>query len=208
MGPGLSLRRDGPRRSGLCQAPAHHAAPRMVHASEELATKFVEHFLSIAGALNTIGGTDIPLWDDRDEFFFDVLHLQDGTLRRLEVRSLVGAIPLLAVETVEPDLLDILPGVKDRLEWFLAHRPHLAGLVSRWREPGMGERRLFALVRGHRMKRVLKRLLDPAEFLSDHGIRSLSRYHADHPYMLNVAGMTHAAGYEPAESRSGLFRGH
>ena len=178
------------------------------HAYEDVATKFLEHFLYIAGALNNIGGTDIPLWDDRDEFFFDVLHLQDGTLRRLEVRSLVGAIPLLAVETVEPDLLDILPGVKDRLEWFLAHRPHLAGLVSRWREPGMGERRLFALVRGHRMKRVLKRLLDPAEFLSDHGIRSLSRYHADHPYMLNVAGMTHAVGYEPAESRSGLFGGN
>src|SRR5207302_2417686 len=172
------------------------------HAYEDVATKFLEHFLYIAGALNNIGGTGIPLWDDRDEFFFDVLHLPDGTLRRLEVRSIVGAIPLLAVETIEPDLLAMLPGVKDRLEWFLAHRPHLAGLISRWREPGMGERRLFALVRGHRMKRVLKRVLDPGEFLSDHGIRSISRYHADHPYILSVNGMRHTVAYEPGESRS------
>ena len=178
------------------------------HAYEDVATKFLEHFLYIAGALNNIGGTGIPLWDDRDEFFFDVLHLPDGTLRRLEVRSIVGAIPLLAVETIEPDLLAMLPGVKDRLEWFLAHRPHLAGLISRWREPGMGERRLFALVRGHRMKRVLKRVLDPGEFLSDHGIRSISRYHADHPYILSVNGMRHTVAYEPGESRSGLFGGN
>ncbi len=178
------------------------------HAYEDVATKFLEHFLYIAGALNNIGGTDIPLWDDRDEFFYDVLHLPDGTLSRLDVRSVVGAIPLLAVETIEPEVLDALPGFKDRLEWFLAHRPHLASLVSRWYEPGMGERRLFALVRGHRMKRVLKRVLDPAEFLSDHGIRSLSRYHADHPYILSANGMTHTVTYEPAESRSDLFGGN
>ncbi len=178
------------------------------HAYEDVATKFLEHFLYIAGALNNIGETNIPLWDDQEEFFSDVLHLPDGTMRRLDIRSVVGAIPLLAVVTIEPVVLDALPGFKDRLEWFLAHRPRLAGLVSRWYEPGMGERRLFALVRGHRMKRVLRRLLDPAEFLSDHGIRSLSRYHADHPYVLSLDGMAQTVAYEPAESRSDLFGGN
>jgi hypothetical protein len=124
------------------------------------------------------------------------------------VRSLVGLIPLLAVETIEPDLLDKLPDFKARLEWFLAYRPHLASLVSRWYEPGMGERRLFALVRGHRMKRVLRRMLDPDEFLSDCGIRSVSRYHAAHPFVVNVNGMLSSVEYEPAESRSGLFGGN
>jgi len=113
--------------------------------------------------------------------------------------------PQPAVETIEPDLLDALPGFKARLEWFLAHEPELAGLVSRWREPGIGERRLLALLRGHRMKRVLRRMLDSEEFLSPHGIRAVSRYHAEHPYMLHINGMTHRVAYEPAESPSGLF---
>ena len=180
---------------------------RVDRAYEDVATKFLEHFLYIAGALNNIGGGGIAMWDDQDEFFYDVLH-RDGEQRRLEVRSVVGAIPLLAVETIEPALLEALPDFRERLEWFLAHRPHLAGLVSRWVEPGTGERRLFALARGHRMKRVLRRLLDPAEFLSDHGIRSLSRYHADHPYSLQVDGAVHMVAYEPGESSTGLFGGN
>ena len=180
---------------------------RADHAYEDVATKFLQHFLYIAAALNDIGSEGISMWDSQDEFFYDVMH-SDGQQQRLRVRSLVGALPLMAVETIEPALLDALPDFKKRLEWFLAHRPHLAGLVSRWYEPGAGERRLFALVRGHRMKRVLSRLLDPAEFLSDHGLRSISRYHADHPYVLNVKGMSYSVGYEPAESRSGLFGGN
>jgi hypothetical protein len=124
------------------------------------------------------------------------------------VRSLVGLMPLLAVETIEPDLLQGLPHFRGRMEWFLAHRPQLASLVSRWQEPGAGERRLLALVRGHRMKRVLRRMLDPAEFLSDHGIRALSRYHADHPFVLTVNGAEYTVRYEPAESHSGLFGGN
>jgi hypothetical protein len=180
---------------------------RADHAYEDVATKFLQHFLYIAAALNDIGSEGIAMWDGQDEFFYDVMH-SDGQQQRLRVRSLVGALPLMAVETIEPALLDALPDFKKRLEWFLAHRPHLAGLVSRWYEPGMGERRMFALVRGHRMKRVLRRLLDPAEFLSDHGLRSISRYHADHPYDLNLNGMTYTVGYEPAESRSGLFGGN
>ncbi len=177
-------------------------------AYEDVATKFFEHFMYIAGALNNIGGEGISLWDDEDEFFYDVLHMPNGAWVRLRVRSLVGLIPLLAVETIEPALLEGLPNFKRRMEWFLKYRPDLASLVSRWNEPGMGERRLLALARGHRMKRVLRRMLDPEEFLSEYGIRSVSRYHAAHPYMLDADGMRHAVAYEPAESRSGLFGGN
>jgi hypothetical protein len=177
-------------------------------AYEDLASKFFEHFLYIAGALNDIGGASIALWDDEDEFFYDVLRLPDGTAWPLKVRSLVGLMPLLAVETIEPDLVASLPHFRGRMEWFLANRPQLASLVSRWQEPGVGERRLLALARGHRMKRVLKRMLDPEEFLGDHGVRALSRYHAEHPFVLNVNGADYTVRYEPAESSSGLFGGN
>ena len=136
------------------------------HVYEGLATKFFEHFLHVAAAMNNLGGGGIALWDESDEFFYDVLQLTTGEMRPLKLRSLVGLIPLLAVETIDADLLERLPVFRRRLEWFLEHRPDLAGLVSRWYEPGVGERRLLALVRGHRMKRLLKRMLDPSEFLS------------------------------------------
>ncbi len=175
---------------------------------EDIATKFFEHFLYIAGAMNNIAGKGISLWDEQDEFFYDVLHLPHGGHVPLKVRSMVGLIPLFAVETIEPDLLETVPDFKKRLEWFLANRPHLTRLISRWQEPGLGERRLVALVRGHRMKRLLKRALDPNEFLSDYGIRALSKVHENHPYVLHVDGMPHVVRYEPAESRSGLFGGN
>jgi hypothetical protein len=175
---------------------------------DDVATKFFEHFMYIAGALNDIGGDGIALWDDEDEFFYDVLHFSDGRSTPLKVRSLVGLIPLLAVQTIEPELLDMLPDFKRRLEWFLEHRPGLASLVSHWDEPGQGQRRLLALVRGHRMKQLLGRMLDPDEFLSEHGIRSLSKYHLEQPYMLELDGTTHEVRYEPGESRSGLFGGN
>jgi len=175
---------------------------------ERLATKFFEHFLYVAAALNNLGGEGVSLWDDEDEFFYDVLHGPDGCVLPLKVRSLVGLIPLLAVETIEPDLLERLPSFRAHLEWFLANRPDLASLVSRWQEPGLGERRLHALVRGHRMKCLLKRMLDPNEFFSDYGVRALSRYHLDHPYELHLDGMTHTVRYEPGESSSGLFGGN
>ena len=175
---------------------------------EDIATKFLEHFLSIAEAMNNLGGEGIPLWDDEDEFFYDVLHLPHGVNLRLKVRSLVGLVPLLAVETIEPELLERLPGFRRRLEWYLDHKPDLARLVSRWREPGLGDRRLFALVRGSRMKRLLRRMLDEAEFLSAHGIRSLSRHHKDEPYVLHIDGSSFSVGYEPAESRTDLFGGN
>jgi hypothetical protein len=181
---------------------------RTDRAYEDVATKFFEHFLYIAGALNDIGGDGMSLWDQEDEFFYDVLHLPDGQQFRLKVRSLVGLIPLLAVETIEPDLLAALPNFQRRMEWFLTYRPHLASLVSRWQEPGLGERRLLALTRGRRMKRLLRRMLDPAEFLSDYGVRSVSRHHAEHPYVLHVDGVNHTVRYEPGESTTELFGGN
>ena len=175
---------------------------------ENIATKFFEHFLGIAGAINSAGGKHSGLWDETDEFFYDVLHLPGGRYVRLRVRSLVGLMPLLAVETIEPELLDAMPSFRSRLEWYLAHRPDLARLISRWHEPGSGDRRLIALTRGHRMKRLLRRMLDPEEFLSPFGVRSLSKHHAAHPYVLNIAGTEHVVRYEPGESSSGLFGGN
>ncbi|HEV2282076.1 MAG TPA: glucosidase [bacterium] len=177
-------------------------------AYEDVATKFFEHFLYIAAALNNLGGNGIPLWNDRDEYYYDVLHLPDDTYQTLEIRSAVGLLPLFAVETIEPELLVMLPEFRSRLEWVLANRSDLASLVSRWQEPGAGERRLLALARGHRMKRVLRRALDPQEFLSDCGVRMMSRYHAEHPYMLEINDQTYRVAYEPAESRTGLFGGN
>ena len=178
------------------------------HVYEDVATKFFEHFLYIAAALNDIGGAGIELWDDEDGYFYDVLHLPDDTKIRLEVRSMVGLIPLLAVETLESELLERMPAFARRLEWFLRNRPQLASLVASWEAPGSGERRLLALVHGQRMKRLLHRMLDPDEFLSPHGIRSLSRAHLEHPYRLDFDGSVHQVDYEPAESRSALFGGN
>jgi hypothetical protein len=175
---------------------------------EDIATKFFEHFLQIAGALNGVDVESAPLWDADDQFFYDVLHLETGEFIPLKVRSLVGLMPLLAVETIEPELLDALPEFKRRMGWFLRNRPELASLVPSWEEPGVGERRLVALIHGHRMKALLGRMLDPAEFLSDHGIRSVSAVHRAQPFVLSLVGQDHVVDYEPAESRTGAFGGN
>ncbi len=175
---------------------------------ENIATKFFEHFLGIAAAMNNAGGRGIGLWDEADEFFYDVLHTPGNRYLPLRVRSLVGLMPMLAVEVLEPELLEAMPGFRERLEWYLANRPDLASLISRWSEPGSGDRRLIALTRGHRMKSLLRRMLDPNEFLSDYGVRSLSRFHRDHPYVLEVRGEQKVVGYEPAESQTGIFGGN
>jgi hypothetical protein len=175
---------------------------------EDIATKFFEHFLYIAEAMNNIAGEGIPLWDEEDEFFYDVLSLGPKKYTPIKIHSMVGLIPLFAVTTIEPALLEKVPEFKERLEWFLEHRPHLAKLVSRWQEPGLGERRLLALCRGHRMKRALRRMLDESEFLSPFGVRALSRYHAEHPYVFEAAGQRYTVEYWPGESYSGLFGGN
>jgi len=178
------------------------------HVYENIATKFFEHFLSIAGAINNLCGKGTGLWDEEDEFYYDILHTPGGRFFPLKVRSLVGLMPLLAVDVIQPDLIDAVPEFKRRVEWYLAHRPELASLISRWYEPGMRERRLVALTRGHRMKCLLRRMLDPEEFLSDYGVRSLSKFHHAHPYSLTVRGEEKVVSYEPAESQSAIFGGN
>jgi mannosylglycerate hydrolase MGH1-like protein len=177
------------------------------HVYEDIATKFFEHFLQIAEAMTNLG-EGIGLWDDADGFFYDVLNMPNGTMIPLKVRSMVGLIPLFAVETLEPDLLDTVPEFKKNLEWYLLHRPDLAQLVSRWHIPGQGDRRLLSLLRGHRMKKVLRHMLDESEFLADYGIRALSRYHLEHPYQFHWADHTVAVQYEAGESTSVFFGGN
>jgi hypothetical protein len=175
---------------------------------QDIASKFFEHFLHIAQAMTRLGGKEHGLWDEEDGFYYDSLHLPDGRVLPLRVRSMVGLLPLFAVEVLEPEELERAPEFKARLEWFLDHRPDLAALVSRWNEPGRGELRLLSLLRGSRMKRLFRRMLDESEFLSPYGIRALSKQHEQHPYRLNVRGSVLEVRYEPAESSSGLFGGN
>lgn len=172
-------------------------------AYEDVASKFWEHFLHIAHAMNTLG-----LWDENDGFYYDLLHVPGGTHLPLKVRSIVGLIPLFAVETFDPELLDRLPDFKRRLEWFIDHRPDLTQDLACMRTSGQEGRRLLAVVDPGRLRRVLKLLLDEREFLSPYGIRSLSQYHRGHPYTYTVNGMEYRVDYEPGESSTSLFGGN
>jgi hypothetical protein len=174
---------------------------------EDIASKFFEHFLHIAQAMTAIG-TEVGLWDEHDEFYYDVLHVPGERPLPLRIRSLVGLMPLFAVEVLQEEVMTALQGFNARLKWFLQYRPDLANLVSRWTETGTGERHLLSLLRGHRMKRLLLRMLDEQEFLSDYGVRSLSRYHREHPFALEAKGQTFGVSYSPAESESGIFGGN
>jgi hypothetical protein len=177
-------------------------------AYEDVASKFWEHFLYIAHAMNNRGSDGLALWDDEDGFFYDVLHLPGGERRPLKVRSMVGLIPLFAIETLEPELLETLSGFRRRLEWFVDNRPDLTGNVACMRTPGRGERRLLSIVGAEQLRGVLRVMLDEREFLSPYGIRALSRVHRDAPYVLTVDGHEHRVDYEPAESTTGLFGGN
>jgi mannosylglycerate hydrolase MGH1-like protein len=176
-------------------------------AYEDMASKFFEHFLHIAQAMSAMGGDGVDLWNEEDGFFYDVLHTPDGE-RPLKIRSLVGLVPLFCAQVIEPDDLERLPAFARRMQWFLDNRPDLRRLVSH--EPlGDGrQRRLLSLVDPDRLRRVLGYLLDESEFLSPHGVRALSRYHAEHPFVLDVNGAEHRVDYEPAESSTGLFGGN
>lgn len=175
----------------------------------DISVKFFEHFLYIAGAINEVDQDEIEgLWNDQDGFFYDVLHRPDGLRESVKLRSFVGLIPLFAVRVLEQREHEGLKGLRERLLGFLHHRPDLAALVSRWTEPGKGNRLLLALLRGQRTKDLIKRMLDESEFLSPHGIRSLSRYYGEAPFSMQINGNTLSADYEPAESNSRLFGGN
>ena len=175
---------------------------------EDLASKFFLHFLHIAHAMTSVADTGMGLWDEDDEFYFDMLVDSQGKTKPIRVFSIVGLIPLLAVEIIEPEMLKALPRFGESVERTLAEKPHLADLVSRWHVHGRGERRLLSLLRGHRMKALFKRAFNEDEFLSPHGIRSVSRAHQADPFRMRFAGQQVSVDYEPGESRTGLFGGN
>lgn len=175
---------------------------------EDIATKFFEHYLYIAAAMNHIGDMAASLWNEADGFYYDVLHLPDDRQIELKVRSMVGLIPLFAVETIEPDTLKQLPNFKKRLEWFIQNRPDLRRNVACMETRGVGARRLLAIASRDKLQRILQKMLDESEFLSDYGIRAVSHYHADHPYIFYANSMECRVDYEPAESTSALFGGN
>jgi hypothetical protein len=176
-------------------------------ACEDLASKFFEHFVSIVDAMNSFGGHG--LWDDQDGFYYDQLHLDHASIP-LRVRSMVGIIPLFAAENLEADVLDNLPGFAKRLRWFIENRQDLARYISYFESPGdQGNgHRLLAIPSRDRLERVLKYVLDEREFLSPYGVRSLSRYHQEHPFVLDAGGEEHRVEYTPGESTTGLFGGN
>ena len=173
---------------------------------EDVASKFFEHFLYIAAAMNGIG--DVGLWDEADGFFYDRLRLPNGDSIPMKVRSMVGLIPLFAVDTMEPEVIDQLPGFRRRMEWFMRNRPDLCRNVHSLSREGMESRRLLSLVDQPRLLRVLERMLSEDEFLSPHGIRALSKHHQREPFILPLDGQQHRVDYEPGESNTGLFGGN
>jgi hypothetical protein len=177
-------------------------------AYEDVASKFFEHFVYIAHATHHVGGQDMGLWDDEDGFFYDVLNLPDGSRCSMKVRSLVGLIPLFAVETFDTEQADRLPGFKRRAQWFIDNNPELREHIAFKDKPGGGRRVMLSIVTTEQLPKVLRLMLDEEEFLSPHGVRSLSRHHKDHPYVIPVAGHEYGVGYEPAESTTGLFGGN
>ena len=172
---------------------------------EDIASKFFEHFLYIANAMNR--GGDDGLWDEEDGFYYDRLRVSENSMA-VKIRSMVGLIPLFAVESIDAGVLDRLPGFRRRMEWFIEHRPDLAATLASLTREGVGERRLLSLVGRERLRKLMQRMLDTQEFLSPHGIRSLSKYHEKQPYELRVNGDVHRVDYEPAESTSGMFGGN
>jgi hypothetical protein len=177
-------------------------------AYEDMASKFFEHFLYIADAMNHIGETDIHLWDDKDGFYYDVLEFPQGDRVHLKVRSMVGLVPLFAIEILTPEILDKLPNFKRRMEWFIENRPDLEKNIACMTDEGVGARRILSIVNPEKLKRILQKMLDETEFLSDYGIRSLSQIHREHPYIFECENNWNQVSYEPAESTSGMFGGN
>jgi hypothetical protein len=177
-------------------------------AYEDVASKFFEHFVYICRAINNLGNEGLSLWDPQDGFYYDVLHPEHGKPFPLKIRSMVGLTPLFAVETLDSDVIDKLPGFKRRLQWFIENRPELSEHIETQTTADGRVLRFLSLVNRSRLPLVLRYMLDEQEFLSPYGIRALSRFHHDHPYTLAVNGREHRVHYEPAESSTGLFGGN
>ena len=177
-------------------------------AYEDVATKFFEHFVYIADAFYNMGDRGVTLWNDEDAFFYDVLHTPDGRFTPLRVRSFVGLIPLVAVEALSTEELERLPNFRRRMEWLLKYRPHVVAHIAPLTEPGAHGDYQLAIVDRERLSQVLRRVFDADEFLSDYGVRSLSRAHAAQPFTCEVNGEMHIVEYEPGESRTHLFGGN
>jgi hypothetical protein len=177
-------------------------------AYEDVASKFFEHFVHIADAINSHVAEGLSLWDEEDGFFYDAVHMPSGEQHYLKVRSMVGLIPLFAVETLEPELIARLPGFQRRMQWFLDNMPSFATRVDSSQTSPNGVRRLLSLVDRKQLVRIIGYMVNKEEFYSPHGIRALSKYHAAHPYTLSVNGNEYRVDYEPGESQSGLFGGN
>ena len=173
----------------------------------DMAAKFVTHFLSIASATIHAGG-DTGMWDEEDGFFYDVLQLPDGSAQRLKVRSMVGLLPLCAVTVFEGEVREKYPETTKRLRNFIEARPDLMTFIHDPTQEGVAGRRLGAILNETKLRRVLATMLDENEFLSPYGIRSLSRFHAEHPYVFQAGGQTFTVPYLPAESDTGMFGGN
>jgi hypothetical protein len=173
----------------------------------DMALKFVEHFLWIASSMTHMGG-DTGMWDEEDGFFYDVLRLPNGQAQRLKVWSMVGLLPLCAATTFDGEMMAKYPEVGRRLKWFLDARPEVSAAIHDPKKSGVAGRRLTAILDETKLRRVLAKMLDENEFLSPFGIRSLSRYHADHPYVIHVGGQEFRVAYLPAESDTGMFGGN
>ena len=175
---------------------------------ENMSIKFAEHFLYIAGSIALMGQDSLGLWDDQDGFYYDLLRKPDGECDRLRLKTLVGLIPLFAVIVFDENKWNKLPKLKKRLDWFMNQRPDLVQLVSYWKDTKGNEQHLFSLLRGHRMKLLLRRMLDGNEFLSDYGIRSISKEYQNQPYHYVLNGEDFEVRYNPAESDTGMFGGN
>ena len=176
---------------------------------EDLATKFFEHFLDIAHAMHGLGVAGAEgLWDERDAFYFDVLRAPGQPPTPLRVRSIVGLLPIIAAEVIPSEAFDRFPQFRARADWFIEHRPELARLVSNWRTPNANGDRLLGIMRRRRLNAVLTRMLDETEFLSPHGVRSVSRYHLDHPFEIELGGRYFTLKYEPGEGLTRLYGGN
>ncbi|WP_292008993.1 glucosidase [Chryseobacterium sp.] len=175
---------------------------------EDMAIKFFEHYLYIAEAMENMGDKQQGLWNEEDGFFYDVLQLGNGESVSLRLRSIVGLIPLFAVEIIDHELLEKMPNFKERMDWVLKNKPELTKLVSHWDEEGRGRKHLMSILRKNRLKKVLNRMLDEKEFLSSYGIRAMSKVYEENPFVFSVHGNENMVYYTPAESDSRMFGGN